>query len=57
MTKEQYKELFNILTPRMQKKLIAYAEKLEREQQFLNDYHNNEPEVGDFKMEGNTLWL
>ena len=38
MTKEQYKELFQILTPRMQKKLIAYAEKLEREQQFLKDH-------------------
>ena len=38
MTKQQYKELFDTLTPNMQKKLIAYAEKLEREQQFLKDH-------------------
>ena len=38
MTKTQYKELFDKLTPNMQKKLIAYAEKLEREQQFLKDH-------------------
>ena len=38
MTKQQYKELFDTLTPSMQKKLIAYAEKLEREQQFLKDH-------------------
>ena len=59
MTKEQYKELFQILTPRMQKKLIAYAEKLEREQEFLNN-HNNEDESGDwddFTIKGNTLFL
>ncbi len=38
MTKQEYKKLFNTLTPYMQKKLIAYAEKLEREQQFLKDH-------------------
>ena len=37
-------QLMNILTPRMQKQLI-------------DDLHNNEPEHGDFTMEGNTLWL
>jgi len=37
-------QLMNILTPRMQKQLV-------------DELHNNEPEVGDFKMEGNTLWL
>ena len=38
LTKKYYQELFNTLTPNMQKKLIAYAEKLEREQQFLKDH-------------------
>ena len=60
MTKQQYQELFNTLTPRMQRQLIEYAEMLDREQQALNRIHNNpadEPEHGDFKIEGNTLWL
>ena len=51
MTKEQYQELFNTLTPRMQRQLIEYAEMLDREQQVLNHIHNdpaNEPEHGDF---------
>ena len=33
MTKEQYQELFNTLSPRMQRQLIEYAEMLDREQQ------------------------
>ena len=37
-------QLMNILTPRMQKQLV-------------DELHNNKPEHGDFKMEGNTLWL
>ena len=52
MTKEQYQELFNILSPRMQKQLIEYATEFES--------HNNpadEPEHGDFTMKGNTLFL
>ena len=52
MTKEQYQELFSILSPRMQKQLIEYATELES--------HNNpadEPEHGDFIIEGNTLYL
>ena len=58
MTKQQYQELFNTLTPRMQRQLIEYAEMLDREQQALS--HNNladEPEHGDFIIEGNTLYL
>ena len=65
MTKEQYQELFNTLTPRMQKQLIEYAEQLDREQTFLDKHypnrsHNNpadEPEHGDFKIVGNKLYL
>ena len=56
MTKEQYQELFNTLTPRMRKQLIEYATQLEYEQQVHNDLAD-EPEHGDFKIEGNTLWL
>ena len=53
MTNEQYKELFNILTPRMQKQLIESLHDLE-------PVHNDpadEPEHGDFTMKGNTLFL
>ena len=60
MTKEQYQELFNTLTPRMQRQLIEYAEMLDREQQALNRIHNDpaaEPEHGDFIIKGNTLYL
>ena len=60
MTKEQYQELFNTLTPRMQRQLIEYADMLDREQQALNRIHNDpadEPEHGDFTMKGNTLFL
>ena len=60
MTKEQYQELFNILSPRMQKQLIEYAEMLDREQEALLDFHNDpadEPEHGDFIIKGNTLYL
>ena len=60
MTKEQYQELFNTLTPRMQRQLIEYAEMLDREQQVLNHIHNdpaNEPEHGDFIIKGNNLYL
>ena len=60
MTKQQYQELFNTLTPRMQRQLIEYAEMLDREQQALNRIHNDpadEPEHGDFTIKGNTLYL
>tara|TARA_R100001086_G_scaffold91178_1_gene45111 strand:+ start:4433 stop:4636 length:204 start_codon:yes stop_codon:yes gene_type:complete len=67
MTKQQYQELFNTLTPRMQKQLIEYATQLENEQQALNNFHNDknypyhdpadEPEHGDFIIKGNTLYL
>ena len=60
MTKEQYQELFNTLTPRMQRQLIEYADMLDREQQALNRIHNDaadEPEHGDFIIKGNTLYL
>ena len=60
MTKEQYQELFNILTPRMQKQLIEYAEMLDREQQALDNIHNDldeQIEHGDFKIVGNKLYL
>ena len=60
MTKKDYQELFNTLTPRMQKQLIEYAEMLDREQQALNRIHNDpadEPEHGDFIIKGNTLYL
>ena len=60
MTKEQYQELFNTLTPRMQKQLIEYATQLEREQEALDDLHNNlddQIEHGDFIIKGNTLYL
>ena len=53
LSKKDYQELFDTLTPRMQKQLIEYATQYE-------SIHNNpaeEPEHGDFKMEGNTLWL
>ena len=53
MTKEQYQELFNTLTPRMQKQLIEYATE-------LDSVHNDpadEPEHGDFIIKGNTLYL
>ena len=58
MTKEQYQELFNTLSPRMQRQLIEYAEMLDREQQVQARYnHNNEPEHGDLKIVGNKLYL
>ena len=60
MTKQQYQELFNTLTPRMQRQLIEYADMLDREQQALNRIHNDpadEPEHGDFTIKGNTLFL
>ena len=60
MTNEQYQELFNILTPRMQKQLIEYAEMLDREQQALDNIHNDldeQIEHGDFIIKGNTLFL
>ena len=60
MTKQQYQELFNTLTPRMQRQLIEYADMLDREQQALNRIHNDpadEPEHGDFTIKGNTLYL
>ena len=60
MTKQQYQELFNILSPRMQKQLIEYATQLEREQEALDDHHNNldeQIEHGDFIIKGNTLYL
>ena len=60
MTKEQYQELFNTLTPRMQRQLIEYAEMLDREQQALDNLHNNlddQIEHGDFKIVGNKLYL
>ena len=60
MTKKDYQELFNTLTPRMQKQLIEYAEMLDREQQALNRIHNDpadEPEHGDFIIKGNTLYF
>ena len=60
LTKKDYQELFNTLTPRMQKQLIEYAEMLDREQQALNNFNNdpaNEPEHGDFIIKGNTLYL
>ena len=53
MTDEQYEELFDILTPRMQKQLIESLHDLE-------PVHNNpadEPEHGDFTIKGNTLFL
>ena len=60
MTKEQYQELFNTLTPRMQRQLIEYAEMLDREQQALDNLHNDlddQIEHGDFIIKGNTLYL
>ena len=60
MTKQQYQELFNILTPRMQKQLIEYATQLEREQEALDNLHNDlddQIEHGDFKIVGNKLYL
>ena len=60
LTKKDYQELFNTLTPRMQKQLIEYAEMLDREQQALANIHNdlaNEPEHGDFIIKGNKLFL
>ena len=60
MTKEQYQELFNTLTPRMQRQLIEYAEMLDREQQALDNLHNDlddQIEHGDFKIVGNKLYL
>ena len=60
MTKEQYQELFNTLTPRMQRQLIEYAEMLDREQQALDNLHNDlddQIEHGDFIIKGNTLFL
>ena len=56
MTKEQYQELFNILTPRMRKQLIEYATQLEYEQQVHND-PADEPEHGDVIIKGNPLYL
>ena len=53
MTNEQYKELFNTLTPRMQKQLIESLHDLEPVHNDLAD----EPEHGDFTMKGNTLFL
>ena len=58
LTKKDYQELFNTLTPRMQKQLIEYAEMLDREREVLDRYsHNNEPEHGDFTIKDNTLFL
>ena len=58
LTKKDYQELFNTLTPRMQKQLIEYAEMLDREQQVQARYdHNNEPEHGDFTIKNGTLYL
>ena len=60
LTKKDYQELFNTLTPRMQKQLIEYAEMLDREQQALDNIHNdldNQIEHGDFKIVGNKLYL
>ena len=60
MTKQQYQELFKILSPRMQKQLIEYATQLEREQEALDDLHNNlddQIEHGDFIFKGNKLFL
>ena len=58
LTKKDYQELFNTLTPRMQKQLIEYAEMLDREQQVQARYfHNNEAEHGDFKIVGDKLFL
>jgi len=60
LTKKDYQELFNTLTPRMQKQLIEYAEMLDREQQALDNIHNdldNQIEHGDFKIVGNKLFL
>ena len=55
MTKQQYQELFNTLTPRMQKQLI---EMLDRAEQVHARYlHNNEPEHGDFTIKNGTLYL
>ena len=53
MTKQQYQELFNMLTPRMQKQLIEYATEFEA----VHNDPANEPEHGDFTIKGNTLWL
>ena len=53
LTKKDYQELFNTLSPRMQKQLIEYATEFE-------SVHNNladEPEHGDFIIKGNTLYL
>ena len=53
LTKKDYQELFNTLSPRMQKQLIEYATEFEA-------VHNNladEPEHGDFTIKGNTLFL
>ena len=41
MTKQQYQELFNILTPRMQKQLIEYATEFESVHNNLADELNN----------------
>ena len=61
MTKQQYQELFNTLTPRMQKQLIEYATEFEQVGEIpFDSNHNNladEPEHGDFIIEGNTLYL
>ena len=60
LTKKDYQELFNTLTPRMQKQLIEYAEMLDREQQALDNIHNDldeQIEHGDFIIKGNTLFL
>ena len=58
MTKQQYQELFNTLTPRMQRQLIEYAEMLDRAEQVHERYlHNNEPEHGDFTIKNGTLYL
>ena len=56
MTNEQYQELFNILTPRMQKQLIESLHDLEPVHNNHNDLAD-EPEHGDFTMKGNTLFL
>ena len=55
LTKKDYQELFNTLTPRMQKQLI---EMLDRAEQVHARYlHNNEPEHGDFTIKNGTLYL
>ena len=54
LSKKDYQELFNTLTPRMQKQLIEYATEFEQVGEIpFDSSHNNpadEPEHGDFIM-------